>query len=98
MRAHDSGETPVNENESEAIERDKLLKALAIGGEAIEEAGWLAQTLSDFDPLWELLTPQNRQRLVRALVEEVVVHEQDGKVLIRLADLDDAQEAIVGQA
>jgi hypothetical protein len=44
-------------------------------------------TLADFEALWEVLTPRNRQRLVRALVEEVVVNERAGEVTVRLAGL-----------
>lgn len=61
---------------------------LAQGEPRIQEAAWLVETLTEFESLWEVFTPRNRQRLVRILVEEVVVDERVGKVRVRLTDLD----------
>ena len=66
----------------------ELDRALAQGKPRIEEGSWLVQTLSDFQSLWDAFTPRNRQRLVRALVEEVVVDERAGEVRVRLTDLE----------
>lgn len=54
------------------------------------------ETLRDFDGLWEVLTPRNRQRLVCALVEEVTVDEQNGRVIVRLVDLSSDLEPAHG--
>ncbi len=56
--------------------------------ETVAEAEWVASVLRDFDALWDVMTPTNRYRLVHALVREVVVDEETGKVKIALADLD----------
>ena len=53
------------------------------------DADWVGATLRDFDPLWDAMTPDNRARLVRALVRRVVVNEPIGNVTIALVDLDD---------
>ena len=47
--------------------------------------GWMQQTLSRFDDVWEELTVINRQRLVRAMVDEVVVDDANQEVTIRLS-------------
>jgi hypothetical protein len=46
---------------------------------------WIRQTLSRFDDVWEELTVINRQRLVRAMVDEVVVDDANQEVTIRLS-------------
>jgi DNA invertase Pin-like site-specific DNA recombinase len=54
------------------------------------DAAWVAEALSDFGVLWDLMTPDNRQRLVSALVERVVVSEKDEDIQIRLSRLSEA--------
>jgi len=73
-------------------------RALAQGEPRLQEAAWLVQTLSNFESLWDAFTPRNRQRLVRALVEEVVVDERAGEVTVRLADLERGMREDVGTA
>jgi len=51
------------------------------------EAGWVTQVLGDFDAVWDVLTPENRVRLVRAVVGEVVVDEPNGTIEAVLTDL-----------
>lgn len=63
---------------------------------AIEDAAWLVDTLRDFHGLWDSLTPKNRQRLIRSLVEEVRVDEQSGRVRVKLVDLRRAKEVVHG--
>ena len=53
------------------------------------DAELVGATLRDFDPLWDAMTPDNRARLVRALVPRAVVNEPIGNVTIALVDLDD---------
>jgi len=47
------------------------------------ETRWVADALADFDQLWEVMTPENRGRLVRALVHEVTV-EPSGELAIAI--------------
>jgi hypothetical protein len=48
--------------------------------DAIEiEATWVAQCLADFDKVWDVLTPENRSRLLRAVVQRVEVDEPANK-------------------
>ena len=70
-----------------AEERLHLDRALIKLELQIQEAEWLVTTLGDFEALWEVFTPLNRQRLVRTLVEEVIVDEARSEVVVRLADL-----------
>ena len=56
--------------------------------EAEVTAEWVASALGDFDAVFDALTPDNRARLVRALVACVDVNEPTGEVTITLADLD----------
>ncbi len=59
---------------------------LAAHAKAKLDAAWAAKTLAHFDRVWDAMTPTNRARLVRALVETVVVHERAGKLAITLRD------------
>lgn len=51
------------------------------------EADWVVRTLSDFDRVWAVMTPENRGRLVDALVDGVVVDDRTGAVSVHLAVL-----------
>lgn len=55
----------------------------ATEGEELE-AEWVAQVLADFDAVWDALTATNRGRLLRALVDRVVVNDETGRVDIHL--------------
>jgi site-specific DNA recombinase len=56
--------------------------------DAVEvEAGWVGQVLEDFTPVWDVLTPENRGRLLRAVVQSVEVDEPANQVKVVLADL-----------
>ena len=61
----------------------------------VVEGRWVTDTLAHFDKVWEALNVLNQARLVRAIVEEVLIHEQNGTVEVVLADigLDDEMEA-----
>jgi hypothetical protein len=55
--------------------------------DAVEvEASWVAQCLADFDKVWNVLTPENRGRLLRAVVQRVEVDEPAGKVSVVIAE------------
>jgi hypothetical protein len=47
---------------------------------------WAGRSLADLGSVWDVLTPQNRGRLMRALVEEVDVDEPSNKVRVCLTD------------
>ena len=49
------------------------------------EAGWVAQCLADFNTCWDVLTPENRGRLIRALVHRIEVDEPANRVEMRVA-------------
>lgn len=56
--------------------------------DAVEvEAGWVGQVLEDFTSVWDVLNPENRGRLLRAVVQRVEVNEPANKVTVVLADL-----------
>jgi len=56
--------------------------------DAVEiEAAWVAQCLADFDKVWNVLTPENRARLMRAVIQRVEVDEPSNKVSVHITDL-----------
>ena len=68
-------------------ETEHALSALAA---AEENATWVVDALRRFDDVWDVLTPYNRGRLVRALVDKVVYDDASGAVEVHLAKLEDA--------
>jgi site-specific DNA recombinase len=52
------------------------------------ETGWVTQVLADFISVWDVLTPENRGRLLRAVVQRVEVDEPANRVRIFMADLE----------
>ncbi|MFT3838948.1 MAG: recombinase family protein [Myxococcaceae bacterium] len=55
--------------------------------DAVEvETVWVTQCLADFDKVWDVLTPENRGRLLRAVVQRVEVDEPAGKVSVVIAE------------
>ena len=70
--------------EQRLAEVEHQLEAL---DETVAEAEWVASILRDFDALWDVMTPTNRYRLVHALVTDVVVNEETGRINIALTDL-----------
>lgn len=69
--------------EGSLAEVQRTLKALE---EQRAEGEWVARALGDFARVWEVLTPPNRGRLLRALVEKVVVDEQGEQVEVHLVN------------
>ena len=51
------------------------------------------ECLADFESIWDVLTPQNRGRLLRAVVQSVEVDEPANRVKVFLAELRDAPSA-----
>jgi site-specific DNA recombinase len=50
------------------------------------EATWVARCLTEFDSVWDVLTPENRGRLLRAIVQRVEVNEPANQVSVFIAD------------
>jgi len=75
-----------------------LDRSLAKLEHQIQEVTWLIQMLLNFDRMWEVLTLQNRQRLVWALLEEVVIDEAAGEARIHMADFEKELGSDVGIA
>ena len=48
-------------------------------------SAWVTEVLADFDGLWKAMTPENRRRLVAALVQSIVVDEDAGAMEITFA-------------
>lgn len=51
------------------------------------EVAWVARCLTDFGGIWDVLTPENRGRLMRAVIQRVEVNEPANQVSVFLADL-----------
>jgi DNA invertase Pin-like site-specific DNA recombinase len=51
------------------------------------EATWVARCLTEFDSVWDVLTPENRGRLLRAVVQRVEVNEPANQVSVFITDL-----------
>lgn len=51
------------------------------------DARWVADCLARFNSVWDMLTPTNRGRLVRAVVERVEVDEPAGEIRVSIVDL-----------
>ena len=73
------------EKELAAIEQK-----LAAVDEADGDAVWIQGALRDFDMLWALMTPDNRQRLVAALLDGVEVNEAAHACDLRFSLLTEA--------
>lgn len=80
----DKHSTRIEEAEARLAEVERRLDALL---SAHADAAWVAKALGDFDTVWDHLTPANRQRLVRALVQDVTIDEPTGTITITLVDL-----------
>jgi DNA invertase Pin-like site-specific DNA recombinase len=71
-----SSPLPAGAIEAYVIER---LREFAAGGpfaDAVEiETSWVARCLADFGAIWDVLTPENQGRLLRAVVQSVEIDE-----------------------
>ena len=65
----------------------EVQRALAALKQTEIEGRWVAETLSRFDDVWDALTPENRVRLVRALVRKVTVDEAENEVSVEMVEL-----------
>jgi hypothetical protein len=76
-------------NEAEVQLRD-VERKLATLDQAEIDGLWVARMLRDFDQVWDVMTVENRGRLVRALVRRVVVDEDAGTCEVELLDVGHA--------
>ena len=51
------------------------------------ESSWVTRCLNDFTAIWDVLTPENRGRLLRAVVQRVEVDEPANRVKVFMVDL-----------
>jgi site-specific DNA recombinase len=56
------------------------------------EVDWVNKCLRDFDRIWEVLTSENRGRLIRAIVSRIEVNEPNNDVRVFFANLDAASD------
>ena len=63
-------------------------QSLALLTQAEVDAHWVARTLSDFESVWDVMTLENRGRLVRALIESVHIDGASGSVTVTLARIN----------
>ena len=80
-----SAPLPADAIETYVIERLREVAADGVpAGAAGSRTSWVARCLADFDSVWDILTPQNRSGLVRALVETVEIDESANRVRVCL--------------
>jgi site-specific DNA recombinase len=75
--------------EEYAVER---LREYAAGRERTSlgvGSSWVSRCLADFDSIWDVLTPENRVRLLRAVVQSVEVDEPANRIKVTLQDPGD---------
>ena len=65
----------------------RVERALANLDQVEIEGRWVVQALAEFDSVWDVLTIENRARLVRALVRHVEVDETTGEATAVLSDI-----------
>ena len=66
---------------------DRVVDQRMAGGMRAMSRGELGRALAHFDAVWDAMTLENQARLVRAVVQRVVVDERNGKVTAELVEL-----------
>ncbi len=51
-----------------------------------EDAEWMIDIMRRFDSVWDALNSENKRRLLRAVVKEIVIDEPGGKVEMKMVD------------
>jgi DNA invertase Pin-like site-specific DNA recombinase len=84
----------------EAAERElsRTRKELAALETVEADAAWVENTLRHLDRIWDALKPENRGRLLRALIDHVVVSPATGEITIHLVDLAVTEDALMQEA
>jgi site-specific DNA recombinase len=85
-----SSPLPAGAIEAYVIERLREFAAEGTLADAAEiGTSWVARCLADFDAIWGVLTPENRGRLLRAVIQSVEVDEPANRVRVFIVDLGD---------
>ena len=78
-----SSPLPADAIEAYVIERLREFAAEGNLADTAEiETSWVARCLADFDAFWDVLTPKNRGRLVRAVVQSIEIDEPANRVKV----------------
>jgi site-specific DNA recombinase len=88
--AHERLEAVATAQDAAEAELNAVERRIAAVDLAEAEAVWVAETLRDFAAVWELMTPDNRQRTVSALVERVTVDETRNNIQVEIVCLREA--------
>jgi hypothetical protein len=89
-----SSPLPADAIETYVIERLREFAAEGSLADAAEiETSWVARCLADFDAIWDVLTPQNRGRLLRAVVQSVEIDKPANRVRVFIVDFSDGLSA-----
>jgi len=81
-----SEESTLRDLRGRLAEVERQVAALA---QVEEEYSFVDRVLREFDAVWDAMTPENRNRLVHALVREVVYNDQAGDIRVELVDVRD---------
>jgi Recombinase zinc beta ribbon domain len=85
-----SSPLPAGAIEAYVIERLREFTAGGTFADAVEiETSWVARCLADFEAIWDVLTPENRGRLVRAVVQSIEVDEPANRVKVFILESSD---------
>jgi hypothetical protein len=89
-----SSPLPADAIETYVIERLREFAAeTEVAGPPGIKTSWAVRCLADFDTVWDVLTPQNRGRLLRAVIASVEVDEPANRVRVLIADTGDTASA-----
>ena len=87
-----SSPLPAGAIETYVIERLREFAAKRNLADAVENGtSWVARCLADFDGVWDVLTPENRGRLLRAVIQSVEVDEPANRVKVLIVDVGDGR-------
>jgi hypothetical protein len=81
-----SEESALRDLQARLAEVERQVAALA---HVEEEYTFVDRVLSEFDAVWDAMIPENRNRLVHALVREVVYNDETGDIRVAMADVRD---------
>ena len=71
----------------------EVQRRLALLADTELESEWVKRCLADFDTVWDTLSPENRMRMVHAVVARVEVDEPNGDIRAFMTDVGaDAEE------
>jgi hypothetical protein len=89
-----SSPLPAGAIEVYVIERLREFAAEETHADAAKiETSWVGRCLADFDSIWDVLTPENRGRLLRAVVQSVEIDEPANRVKVFILEPSDGLSA-----